>query len=348
MRRIVLISFTSLEAGGGVPRWNRDFVKCFPGTIHFSFDDFLRNIGHVSVPEWDAARLLGLWLHSEKKITRDDLIVADGFWGDYLGEIGYEVISVAHGIWSHLTDEDVKAGKKPEFPLHHFHQVKHRTGHLKRGGKIVAVSDFISEQMNVQWGFDSFVINNAIDLEKFRPPTSAEWFEVASEDTRDATIIHGVTTANKGFDHIEAVKNSVKNADVLLLDEAEKLWNKPKYDCLRLADLVVQPSAYEGNSYFVLETLASGVPIVAYKVGLLHSIEKIAKNNGIEACIGGLIDRKYRSPEETAKVAKFILMSVMRDRSSYNPREVAQLFSIEKFKMEWQSFLESNGYISQS
>lgn len=294
--------------------------------------------------EWDQANVLARWLVHHKKVTRDDLIIADGFWGETLSDLGYDVISVAHGIWSHLTKEDVDVGRTPEFPLHHLHQVNHRRAHLRRGGKIVAVSDFIAEQMKLQWGFDSTVINNAIDLQRFHPATAQEIGSFYWTD--DPLVIHGVTTANKGFEHIEAVTKVVGEKNVFLLDDAAKEFARDKYDCLRLAHLVVQPSAYEGNSYFVLETLASGVPIVAYKVGLLHSIERIAKENGIDACIGGLIDRKYRSPEETAKVTKFILDSVLRDRRPYNPRQVAELFSIEKFKSDWQSFMVNNGYLS--
>jgi len=333
-RQIVLISYTPLDAGGGVPRWNRDFVAGFPGTKHFSWWS-IPGVEYEHPPvEWDAANGLGTWLHSTKNVSRDDIIIADGFWGERLSELGYNVISVAHGIWSHLTKEDVDAGKQAEFPIHNAHQVNHRRKHLGRGGKIVAVSDFIADQMWQQWGFGSQVINNAIDLKKFDElPRLPSWLD-------ERLVIHGVTTANKGFDHIDAVKQALPNDDVLLLDDAAKTYKLEKYTALKNADLVVQPSAYEGNSYFVLETLACDVPIVAYRVGLLYSISKIAKQHGIDACIGGLIDRKLRSPEETAKVTKFILESVCRDRSQYNPRKVAELFSIQRFHDEWKTYLE--------
>lgn len=338
MRDIVLISFTALDAGGGVPRWNRDFVAGFPGTKHYSWDDVVKmNPGFAqqgqNVPEWDKAHVLAAWLKWGKRIKKDDIIIVDGFWG--LGLEDHNVISIAHGIWSHLTQADVLAGKQAEFPVHNAIQVKYRRDHLAKGGRIVAVSDFISEQMKLQWGFDSQVINNAIDLDKWkRPPhRMPNW-------TDSRLIIHGVTTANKGFDHIEAVKKSLPNDDVWLLDEAAKNLNLSKVDALANADLVVQPSAYEGNSYFVLETLACDVPIVAYNVGLLHSISKIAHKAGIECCVGSVIDRQYRSPEETAKVAHFILDSVCRGGGVYNPRQVAELFSVQKFHQQWREYLE--------
>lgn len=335
MRDIVLISFTVLNAGGGVPRWNRDFIAGFPGTKHYSWDDVAKanpGFGNTAAHEWDRARILNQWLIWSKKIKKSDIIIVDGFWGAGLED--YNVISIAHGIWSHLTKDDVDAGKQPEFPYHNAVQVNYRRQHLARGGKIVAVSDFISNQMKLQWGFESKVINNAIDLDKFHPPTKARWFT-------KPIIIHGVTTANKGFEHIQVVKDCIPEAEVLLLDEAADKYKVEKYEMLANANLVVQPSAYEGNSYFVLETLACDVPVVAYNVGLLNTVSQIAKRNGISPCIGTIIDRKYRSPEETAKVAKFILESVCRDRTPYNPRKVAELFSLQRFHSEWKEYLEN-------
>lgn len=339
MRNIVLISFTPLNAGGGVPRWNRDFIVGFPNARHYSWNDVPEKSlalsgGHTAFSEWDAASTLGMYLHVTKKVSRDDIIIADGFWGEKLSELGYNVISVAHGIWSHLTAEDVALGKQPEFPVHNAYQVKHRSDHLRRGGKIVAVSDFISRQMNLQWGFESDVINNAVDLDKFKPVKKmSNW-----SDSR--LVIHGVTTQNKGLDHIEALKKALPNDRVMLLDEAAEFLELPKYVALANADLVVQPSAYEGNSYFVLETLACDVPIVAYNVGLLESISEISKKNGIVCCIGAIADRNKRSPSETVRITKWILDSVCRDRTPYNPREVASLFSIKRFHQEWKSYLE--------
>ena len=337
MRDIVLVSFTRLDANGGVPRWNRDFIAGFPGTRHYSYEDFVNNAGTMSdnIPtEWSAAAGLNMWLHRAKKVKKDDIIISDGFWGEGLSSLGYNVISVAHGIWSHLTKEDVDVGRQPEFPVHHAVQVKHRHDHLSRGGKIVAVSRFIQEQMGLQWGFESSVINNAVDLDEFTP-------NVPRMIVTRPLVIHGVTTSNKGFDHIKKVKEALEDrVEVLLLDDAARELGMGKYQALAHADLVVQPSAFEGNSYFVLETLACDVPIVAYDVGLLHSISTISRENGIQACVGAVIDRKYRSPEETAKVSSFILDSVRRDRSVYNPREVAKLFSIQRFHQEWKRYLE--------
>lgn len=338
---IVLVSFTPIDAPGGVPRWNRDFVRGFPGARHYSWWDVLPHVGgrdDPAVPEWDKARVLAQYLIWSGKVRAGDVVIGDGFWTDgFFGPTSpvppENVISVCHGIWSHLTKEDVDAGKSPEFPDHHRVQVSHRQHVLRMGGRLVAVSDFIAHQMREQWGFTSHVINNGVDLDEWRPLT-------ADEPVPSPYIVHGATTLNKGSDHISLLRSSV-DVPVLSLDEASHSFSVSKGAALRGATLVVQPSAYEGNSYFILEALASGVPIVAYRVGLLFSLSDRLRASGLNPCVGCTIDRKLRSPQETVKVARFVLSSVLRDRSPYAPRQAAQLFSVERFHEEWRKFLDA-------
>lgn len=324
-RQIVLLSYTPLNAGGGVPRWNRDFIAGFPNARHYSWSD-VPQIGGLNTFEWSAADALGMWLHTSKTISKDDIIIADGFWGEKLSELGYNVISVAHGIWSHLTKEDVDAGKQPEFPFHHAAQVKHRRDHLARGGKIVAVSDFIADQMKLQWGFESTVINNAVDLEKFKPQMKFPRHE--------PIIIHGSTTANKGIDHIRLLEMNFER--VWLLDDAANILDLPKYEALSQADVFVHPSAYEGNSYMVAECLASGIPIVSYDVGLMYT----ARNEGFGEQVGEVLDRRSRSPERTLEGTRRLFERISRKDKLLDPRGYIKNFSLERFKLEWKSFLE--------
>lgn len=326
MRKIVLTSYTPIGAGGGVPRWNRDFMAGFPKgcVVHYSWSDVIKATGRdAPVPEWDKARTLNAWLRATKKIDKDDIILCDGFWTLGLEDFPH-VISVAHGNWSHTTKDDVDKGIQPEFPQHNAVQIDQRRNLLKRGGKIVAVSDFIAYQCKVQWGFEMPVINNGIDLKKFVPVLGGK------SKRKRPVIIHGTTTGNKGFDHIDQIKKL--DADVILLDEAPAFFGVPKYPALAQADLVVHPSAHEGNSYFVLETLASGVPIVSYDVGLMY---RAAKEN---APVGCIMHRTKRSKEETLRATEFCLNSVTA-LDECKPREWVSQFSVEKFQQEWRDYL---------
>jgi glycosyltransferase involved in cell wall biosynthesis len=325
--KIVLTSYTPIGAGGGVPRWNRDFMAGFPkgAVVHYSWSDVIKATGRdAPLPEWEKARTLNAWLRATKKIEKDDIVITDGFWGIGLEDLSHRIVSVAHGNWGHTTADDVAKGIPPEFPQHQAVQVDYRRNHLKRGGRIVAVSDFIAVQCKLQWNFEMPVINNGIDLKKFVPVVGGK-----SKRNRPV-IIHGVTNSNKGFDHIEAVKK-LEQADVLLLDEAPAFFNVPKYPALAQADLVIVPSAHEGNSYFVLETLASGVPVVAYDVGLMF---RARKEN---APIGIIMDRAARSKEHTAREVSRALVALKIVDS--DPRGWVSQFSVENFQQEWRDYL---------
>lgn len=331
MPKLILLSFTPIDAPGGVPRWNRDLMAAFPEGIveHYSWWDVLTagNRDDSDVPEWDKALVLASWLQMSKKVSRDDVIVGDGFWADGFKSMGFpNVVSVAHGIWSHLTKEDVEAGKQPEFPLHHARQVEFRRRFLGQGGKIVAVSEFIRDSMHAQWGFGPVpVINNGVDMEEWNPKKALmPW-----EDGR--LIIHGVTTTNKGFDHIAAVKTTFPNDRVMLLDEAASKLKMAKQQALASADVVVFPSAHEGNSYFFMEALACGAPVVAYDVGYAYELKRLIKS----ALAGVVLDRRSRSPGATVDGIRTLEKC---PASSFDPRSVA--VPVERFRSEWREYLK--------
>lgn len=307
----------------------------FPQAVHFSWVDFLESQmvpDRHDIPEWEKAKILNRWLIASKQVSPDDIILCDGFWTLGLESLS-NVVSVCHGNWSHTTADDVAAGIPPEFPLHHAVQVRQRADHLAKGKKLVAVSDFIADQMMLQWQYPSHVINNGIDTKKFRPYEEGETY------FNDPTIVHMTTTANKGFDHIAAVKErfSRSGIGVYSLDE---LWERnggrhtDKYRALAACDLLVHPSAHEGNSYGILEALASDVPIVSYDVGLMYFLAKT------KVRVGKILSRQIRSPEATADAAwKYICAPSLRSTARHC-RAVAEIFSIEYFHTQWREFLE--------
>jgi glycosyltransferase involved in cell wall biosynthesis len=326
---VILVSYTQIGAGGGVPRFNRDLMYALPKSKHYSWFDMLKELRRpdANIHEWDKARALNGWLKATKRIKPDDIIIADGFWGLGL-EDHKNVVSVAHGNWSHTTADDVANGVAPEFPLHAAVQLDYRKKMVERGGKIVAVSDFIANQCKLQWGFDFPVINNGIDMKRFVPTTDRK--------KRDRPIIiHGTTTANKGSSHIEYLGRNI-DATILLLDEAPAYFGLPKYPALSQADLVVHPSAHEGNSYFVLETLASGVPIVSYNVGLMYQ----ALEEGLQGDFGRILDRKGYDKEYTLNGTRSCLEHVILGPTmGEKAREFAARFSVEVFRQNWLNYL---------
>lgn len=328
MRNLILTSFTPTDAPGGVPRWNRDIKRFFPEAKHYSWTDVVKDMGRdVNLPEWDRARALNAWLKGKGLVKPDDIILTDGFWG--LGLEGFpNVVSVAHGNWSHTTKDDVEKGIPPEFPLHHAVQVDYRRRHLSQGGRIVAVSDFIAHQCDIQWGFKMPVINNGIDTGVFVPAER-------KLPRKRPLVIHGTTTTNKGFDHIEILESSL-DADVLLLDRAAKKLGLPKYEALAQADIVVHPSAHEGNSYFVAESLSCGIPIVSYDVGLMFE----TRLHDEDRKVGVIMDRRERNPQKTVEGVRQALERLREKDPILDPRGYISNFSIERFGTEWRSYLE--------
>jgi hypothetical protein len=340
VNRIVTISFTPLDAPGGVPKFNRDLHAAFPDRerVHYSWWDFPwhMEVDDNGIPEWEKARTLNHYLISSRKILPTDVVVGDGFWVDGLDHMR-NAVSHSHGIWSHLTKEDVDAGKKPENPFHHVAQVNFRNRWTGSKKHITAVSDFIAYQMRVQWGFVvDYVIENGVDTELYVPTTSRF-------PRKKSIIVHGVNdrgNVNKGWDHIQVLIDRAHtdaefNVEILSLDEMTERYGGPKEWALSQADIFVHPSGYEGNSMMVAEALACGLPTVGYNVGQLYVYESTGKD-----VFGRVLDRRNRSPETTLHACKDLikLPEAIRREMGVQARCVAP--TKESFVLNWRSYVE--------
>lgn len=336
-KNLITISFTPIDSLGGVPRWNRDFKKCFPETIHYSWWDFLKNQNKndVNIPEWEKARILNNWLVFSGKRKKEDVVVGDGWWaGDFFHK---NTISVSHGIWGHVTKKDIDNGVEPDFPFHHKNQIFYRKKFISKGGKLISVSKFISDQMKIQWKYDSEIINNSIDLTEFK---FSDNFVPLNSDKK--TIIHGVNDRNnpvKGIEFIDYCANKFKNenVEILSLDEAHKKYGGNKYNNVLLrAHLVILPSSFEGLSMFSLECLALGVPIVCYNVGAFWELREIGEYDVKK----WILDRNLRNKVVFFNAAfNMLKISEKKDLRKYF-RDLACLFSMDVFKEKWKNLLE--------
>lgn len=346
VKRLITISYTGLNAAGGVPKFNRDLHWAFRRDrecIHYCWDNypFSDRPDMAALPEWDRARTLNLYLLKDRKITRDDTVVADGFWAWGLESIPH-AISHSHGIWGHVTWKDVQRGLEPENPFHHAAQIAFRGNWTRLKKRLTAVSQFIADEMHSQWGFEvDRVIDNGVDTETFKPMSRATAY---SDFPERPLIIHGVNdpgNTNKGWDHIEHLVRYVKGS-ILSLDEAHKYYSvrsdRPwkKHEVLAQADLVVHPSGFEGNSMFVAEALACGVPVVGYDVGFLYSLRRY------DMSIGRVMDRDWRSPDTTLRHVQDVLSKDNdRDQQGKQARKVAEDFlSIEQFRHNWRDYID--------
>lgn len=349
MRRIVTISYTPIDAPGGVPRWNRDFHSSFIGAspgqrevysaVHYSWWDHPASsdgLANQRMSEPEKAKALNLYLLQKRLVTPEDVVVADGFWLAGLEHFP-RAVSVCHGIWGHLTKADVDAGKQPENPYLHAAQVEFRRKCHDRGTHMVAVSNFIADEIKMQWGWTVPVINTGIDLQKWRP--------VERPYTRNPhrpIIIHGVNdhgNVNKGWDHVEALREHLKGiAFVHSLDDLKVTLKLSSEEAFSMADLCVIPSGFEGNSLFALEALACDLPVVCYNVGLPYK----AWADRQDGKIGRVLDRRKRSPGLTASTVKTAILQIANGNRPVfcEPRKWVSQFSIESFRQEWRDYVE--------
>lgn len=349
MGRLVTISYTQLDASGGVPAFNRALHVAFPDRecIHFSWWDhpFHPELeGQGNLPEWQKSRLLNEYLVGRRLVRPDDIIIADGFWADGLQSMP-RAVSHCHGIWSHLTKEDVDAGKQPDMPYHHAAQVMFRKRWTDLKKPLTAVSNFIANQLKLQWGWDAYVINNGVDVNRFVPLG-----RIRSADSK-MVVVHGVndrTNVNKGWDHIQAVIDELGDrAMVVSLDELCKiLGDVPKETALAQADIMVHPSGYEGNSMFVAESLSCGVPVVGYDVGFLWELRHNGRY-GETAFMdyGYVLDRNERNALLTAEAVAVQVDPSLRElgllqQKSANARWLAEKhLSLQTFTAEWRRYV---------
>jgi glycosyltransferase involved in cell wall biosynthesis len=220
---------------------------------------------------------------------------------------------------------------------------------------MTAVSDFIAYELKEQWGLDvDRVINNGVDVNVDESQPIAKWKGWAPIPKKHRTdfdgfrplIIHGVndrSNANKGWDHIEALSRSFGSDHVLSLDESVETLtagnsqfpttHSAKLCMLGAADLVVHPSGYEGNSMFVAEALACGVPVVGYDVGYLWSVRDELQT---------VMHRELRSPEYTLHCVKEVLqaLSIVPHQGLSGRHLAVRDLSLEAFCMNWRSYLE--------
>ena len=273
-------------------------------------------------------------------MTKSDVVVADGFWAAGLESLPY-VTSHQHGIWSHLTELDVRAGKPPDMPHHHAAQVEFRRRWKGLGKRMTAVSDFISQEMHIQWGYESRVINNGVDTDIWKPDT-------AKFGRKRPLVLHGVNdpgNINKGADHIRMLEQML-DADVMSLDQAFTRWGRAfgtpdcpqgtKPQVLAQADLFVHPSGFEGNSMMVAQALACGLPFVGYRVGALAFAH--------ETQLGEIIDLQNRHPRVTLDAVRHVLGEITSGHDKHcgtNARQFAlDNLSLTRFKQQWRSYVE--------
>lgn len=192
----------------------------------------------------------------------------------------------------------------------HFRDRKRYRGHAHR--RIVALTP-----AEVQTLVDSYgrigppvtVISNGVDLEEYRPPTAEEradaraLFQLDDGDRVALFVGHefdrkGLPVAIESLVHAPTVLLLVIGGAQKMVDDARRIADRLGVGdrvlllgqqhgirpYLAAADMFVLPSVYESSGLVFLEALASGLPIVATRVGVAPEVVADGVN-------GFLVDR---------------------------------------------------------
>jgi glycosyltransferase involved in cell wall biosynthesis len=171
---------------------------------------------------------------------------------------------------------------------------------------VVCLTDGEAERLRATYGrvqAPITVIPNGVDLEEFRPPTEQER-QAARElfrlpDEARVALFIGLDFERKGlFPTIEALRRA-PSVLLLVVGGAQKDVDTARAHAERhgvservmllgqqhglaryfaVADMFVMPSAYESSGLVFLESLASGLPVIATPVGIVPEVVRDGEN----------------------------------------------------------------------
>lgn len=223
-------------------------------------------------------------------------------------------VYVNHGVLFAAMRARGRAGlrllKDPSRIYVHFRDRKRYRGHAHR--RIVVLTAAEEQTLVSSYGRVGppvRIISNGVDLDEYRPPTSDERaearrvFELDEEDRVALFVGHefdrkGLPLAIEALTHAPTVLLLVVGGARKMVDDSRRLAQKLGVaDRVLLlgeqhglkayyaaADMFVLPSVYESSGLVFLEALASGLPLVATRVGVAPEVVVDGEN-------GYLVDR---------------------------------------------------------
>jgi glycosyltransferase involved in cell wall biosynthesis len=303
INKIAIISYTSRQEGclAGVERFNSLLQKAIGGEI---YTGTMFNIPNPIS--------LNSFLVKEKMIDKNTLCIVDGSWG--LGiPLEIPVISVVHGTWTEFNYRNhgkLVIDKEQDIMWH------------RENLKMVAVSNSAAKYLQIHHGVNANkIILNGVNSNIFKPINKINAMPI---------ILHCGRDYNKdGHGVLQQIEKLLEGKFKFKLLYAPGGKEESFY---QWADIALQCSYYEGNSYFVLEAMACGLPVVATEAGLFEDMNFLGTKIGLFV--------PYR-----ANVSMFVsaIESVYKNRAEYNPRKwIEENCSFDLWAKQWKDFLKEN------
>lgn len=220
---------------------------------------------------------------------------------------------------------------------------------LRRADVVIALTEDMKTEMQKIYSRDVAVIPNGIDLESYEdlPTKEASRQRLALNNNDKIILFVGTLRPVKGLKYLIQAMNIIRQKDtkarLMLIGYGEerqsleglvkeldlgdrvtfvgKVPNEKVPEYMSASDVFVLPSVSEGFPVVILEAMASGLPIVATKVGGLPEIVKDGES-------GFLVEPS--NPEQLAdRVLTLLKNEDSRQRMIMNNRNKVQQYSWE-------------------
>lgn len=308
IKKIAIISYTSRAEGcfSGVERYNDLLQKAIGGEIYTGTKYNCYTPEHLN----NNLVLRGL-------IDQNTLCIVDGSWGLGIPE-NIPVLSVVHGTWTEFNLRNLKQLNIEPMQDKMWH---------RPNTKMVAVSNASAKYLEKHHGVKADkIILNGVDTEEFKP------LNLERDRTLKPVVIHCGRDYNKtSHGKLQEIQNRLADKFTFLYlcnqEDVNMFYNQ--------ADIILQTSNYEGNSYFILEGMACGLPVVASNTGLFEDIED---TDFLNYRIGCIVDwnAKTESFVEAINIA-------YENKNIIDTRKwIQDHATFEMWAQQWKDFLKEN------
>lgn len=286
--KAALLSFYSFDqVKGGTELFSEHLKRAFPGLEVMTYGD----VDHSGLPNLDRLNLqqprMGFSLSRDflhrSRLERYDLVICNSTAGWWLSlrRPGVPMMNVFHYTSISLSEGTLR-GTPGYLPSRYLMPVFEKAA--ARGKMNIAVSAKVHRELSQNYRVRSTIIENGVDLERFRPLPPAECRErLGIDHDGPLAIFVGRADHTKGFEIVRELASRRKDLKVLCVTsgqvEGENLIVRcnvpndlmPVHYCA--ADLMLFPSRYESFGFAPLEAMACDVPLVASRTGLMEDLD---------------------------------------------------------------------------
>lgn len=285
--KVALLSFYSFDqVKGGTELFSEHLRRAFPDLDVVTYHD----VAHSGLPNLDRLNLqqprMGFSLSRHFRLNMDpddyDLVVCNSTagWGLSVRPPPVPMMNVFHYTSIGLS-EGTLHGTPGYLPSRYMTPLFEKVA--ARGKENIAVSSKVFRELAQNYHIRSRVIENGVDLERFRPLPQADCRErLGIDHDGPLAIFVGRPDHTKGFNLVQEIAARRDDLKVLCVtagraggrnliircNVANELM--PVYYCA--ADLMLFPSRYESFGFAPLEAMACDVPLVASRTGLLEDL----------------------------------------------------------------------------